>query len=104
MELNGKVIMVGQVRTGTSRSGNQWQMREFAVETNEQYPKKVCFRLFGEAVDKYQLQLNDNVLVKFDIESREYNGRWYTDINAWFVGTPSAQQNANNNQQHELPY
>jgi len=91
MEITAKVITVLPIESGTSRSGNAWQKRNFVVETSEQYPKKICFQLFGDKVNDCPAVGNE-VKVFFDIESREYNSRWYTQLNVWKVERPMAQQ------------
>jgi len=93
MEITGKLIQKLPVQSGVSSSGNNWSKAEFVIETVEQYPKKVCANLWGErakALD--QFQLGALITVSFDLESREYNGRWYTDVKAWRVdaATPAA--------------
>ncbi len=55
------------------------------MEVPGKYPKKVCFNLWGEKIDQFNVQLNDEVKVSLDVESREYNGRWYTEVRAWKV-------------------
>ena len=57
-----------------------------------QYPRKVCFNLFGDNVDKFPVQVGQKVTVSIDLESREFNGRWYTDVRAWNIVYPQAQQ------------
>ena len=69
--------------SGVSRNGNPWKKREYVLETFDSYPKKVHFTCFGDNADKIQLKEGQVVTVSFDIESREYNRRWYTDIRAW---------------------
>lgn len=93
MEITGKLIQKLPVQSGVSTSGNNWSKAEFVIETVEQYPKKVCANLWGDrakALD--QFQLGSLITVSFDLESREYNGRWYTDVKAWRVdaATPAA--------------
>lgn len=72
------------IESGTSRNGNTWQKQYFVVETQDLYPKKICFQLFGDKVNNCPA-VGDEVKVSFEIESREYNGRWYTQLNAWNV-------------------
>lgn len=84
MEIQGKTIAVLPIESGTSAKGNTWQKRNFAIETPGQYPKKVCFQLFGDKVNDCP-NVGEEVKVSFDPESREYNGRWYTQLNAWKV-------------------
>ena len=86
MELIGKIVQVLPLRTGTSKAGNPWQVQEYILETlGTQYPRKVCFELFGDNVNKFPLQVGQEVTVSIDVESREFNGRWYTSVRAWNV-------------------
>ena len=61
-------------------------MQEYVLETHEQYPKKLCFNVFGaDKIAQFNIQAGDELTVSFDINAREYNGRWYNDIRAWRV-------------------
>lgn len=82
MELKGKVVQLLQMQTGMGKKG-QWKKQEFIVETISQYPKKVCLSAWGDKIDQYNLKEGDMVSVSVDLESREYNGRWYTEARAW---------------------
>lgn len=94
MEIKGKVVSVLPQQSGTSQAGNQWKKQEFVIETQEQFPKKICMTLFGDRVDQYPVAVNDEIVASIDIESREYNGRWYTNVNAWKIEKASAQSAA----------
>jgi hypothetical protein len=84
-ELTGKVLQVLPEQTGTGRNG-QWSRQDFIVETQEQYPKKVCFSAWGDKVSQLRsFKTDDTVKVSFNIESREFNGRWYTDLRVWKI-------------------
>lgn len=83
MEVIGKIIHVLPEVSGTSSRGNTWKKREYVLETIESFPKKIFFDFFGERADMYPLNLNDTIRLSFDIESREYNGRWYTSVRGW---------------------
>ena len=86
MELIGKIIQILPRQEGVSKAGNPWKKQEYILETlGTQYPRKVCFNLFGDNVDKFPMQVGQDVTVSIDIESREFNGRWYTDVRAWNV-------------------
>ena len=86
MELIGKIVQVLPLQSGTSKAGNPWQKQEYILETlGTQYPRKVCFNLFGDNVNKFPLQVGQEVTVSIDVESLESNGRWYTDVRAWNV-------------------
>ena len=91
MEIIGKIVQILPLQQGTSKAGNPWKKQEYILETlGSQYPRKVCFHLFGDNVDKFPLQVGQEVTVQVDVESREFNGRWYTDVRAWNV-TPGIQ-------------
>ena len=87
MEITGKIIVACEPRGGVSqRTGNNWKMQEFVLETMEQYPRKMMFNVFGaDRIAQFNIQGGDELTVSFDINAREYNGRWYNDIRAWRV-------------------
>ena len=93
MNISGKVVQVLPIQTGTSKAGNPWQKQEFILEQGGQYPRKVCISLFGDNVAKIP-QVGQDVMVSVDIDSREFNGRWYTEIKAWNIVQAGAQQAA----------
>ena len=82
MEVTGKIIVALPEVGGTSQKGNAWKKREYVLETQETYPRKVFFNFFGDRVDQYPLQVGQLVKISFDIDSREYNGRWYVEVRA----------------------
>jgi len=85
MEFTGKVTKVLPLMTGKSKSsGKEWRSQNFCVMEEGQYPKTVCFKLFGDKVDSIP-QEGDMVRVSFSIDAREYNGRWFNEISAWKV-------------------
>lgn len=84
MELSGKIIQVLDVATGQGANGT-WKRQDFILEIPGQYPKKVCITIFGDKVEQFAVKTGDDVKVEADIESREYNGRWYTSVKAWKV-------------------
>ena len=87
MEITGKIIYVGQERGGVSaRSGKSWKSQEFVIETQEQYPRKCVFSVFGEEkLQQMNIKAGEVLTVSFDIDAREYNGRWYNEVQAWAV-------------------
>jgi len=84
MEISGKIIAVLPLATGQGKNG-MWRSQDYVLETGDQYPKKVCFNFFGDKIDQFPLAIDDMVTVSFDLESREYNGRWFTSVRAWKV-------------------
>jgi len=94
MEIKGKIIELLPEKSGESSNGT-WRKQEYILETDSQYPKKVCFMAWGDKIDQFAIKHGENLLVSVDLESREYNGRWYTDVKAWKVsrdGTPDYSQ------------
>lgn len=84
MELKGKVIQLLPLQSGMGKKG-PWKKQEFIVETQSQYPKKVCLSIWGDKIDQFGIAMGDQVNVAVDLESREYNGRWYTEARAWKI-------------------
>ena len=85
MELQGKVIAALNVRTGTSARG-EWKAQDFVIETHESYPRKMAFTVFGEdRLQRFNIQIGQEVNVSFDIDAHEYQGRWFNNIRAWRV-------------------
>jgi len=80
MDIKGKIIQKMEPVGGVSKAGNQWKKQEYVMETLDSYPKKVKFDFFGDRADQYPLEVGDVITLSYDIESREFNGRWYTDI------------------------
>ena len=84
LEITGKLIPVQPEQTGTGKNG-QWKKQDIIVETEATYPKKVCVSIWGDKIDAGQLQPGNQLKIDFDVESREFNGRWYTDVKAWKI-------------------
>ena len=93
MEISGKIIAVLPLATGEGKNGI-WRSQDYVLETADQYPKKVCFNFFGDKIEQFPLAIDDGVNVSFDLDSREYNGRWFTSVRAWKADKNAAQANA----------
>ncbi len=97
MELEGRIARKLNVQTGTSARG-AWSKQEFVLEYQEgNFPSQVCMNVWGEdkVRDLEKYQVGDKVKVSFNLSSREFNGRWYTDVRAWRIepaGQPAQQQ------------
>ena len=91
MEIIGKLIQKLPLQSGISKTGNNWQKQEFVIETLEQYPRKICANLWGDRTAVLEsLNIDDKVVMSFDLESREFNGKWYTDVKAWKLDPATA--------------
>ena len=106
MDIQGKLIMLLPLQSGTSAKG-EWKKQDAILETIETYPKKVCISFWGDKADELQIVKEGAIIkVHFNIESREYNGKWYTDVRAWKVepgdaaGTSATQNSAPIDRQH----
>lgn len=95
MDVKGRLVQVLPLQSGTSKAGNGWSKQEFVIETEEQFPKKVCFTLFGDKVSLLNgLNIGAPIEVAFNLESREFNGKWYSNINAWRINPVQSQGSA----------
>ena len=84
MEITGKLLNVLPEETGEGRNGT-WKKQSFVLETQDQYPKKVCITTWGDKINLSNFQENEVITASINIESREFNNRWYTDVKAWKV-------------------
>ena len=87
MELTGRIIAVLAAQSGVSaRTGNTWMSQDYVIEVPGQYPKRCVFRIFGEdRIKQFNIQMNEDVTIQFDIDAHEYQGRWFNDIRAYNV-------------------
>jgi hypothetical protein len=92
MEISGKVVQILPLESGEGKTGQMWKKQYFVIEYMDgNYPKKVCIQLWGDKTDILRtLAPGTDVKVSFNVESREYNGRWYTDVKAWRVESGSS--------------
>jgi hypothetical protein len=85
MDLQGKIIAVLPERSGVSARG-EWKAGSFVLETHDQYPKKMVFDVFGaERLSQFAIKAGEELIVSFDIDAHEYQGRWFNSIRAWNV-------------------
>ena len=87
MEITGKIIAVLPPKQGVSQStGNAWMCQDYVLETQEMYPKKVCFNVFGaEKIQEMNIQLGETLTVSLEINANEYQGKWYNQVRGWKV-------------------
>lgn len=97
MEITGKIIAVLPPKQGVSQStGNAWMCQDYVLETQEMYPKKVCFNVFGaEKIQEMNIQLGETLTVSLEINANEYQGKWYNQVRAWKVERMAQAQQAN---------
>jgi len=86
LKVTGQLKQILYPENGTSKAGKEWSKQDFVIETEDQYPKLICFTLFGDKTDLISnVKLGDNIDVSFNLESREYNGKYFHNVNAWKV-------------------
>lgn len=93
MEIKGKLVKVLPVQTGQGRNG-EWKRQEFIIELDGTYPRKACISAWGDKVNVASLVPGTMINVFFDIESREFNEKWYTSLTAWRVDIEAETQQA----------
>lgn len=91
MEITGKLFDTLEAQSGKSARG-EWKKQDFIIETEDQYPKKVCISNWNDKIDLNSINKGDQITLSINIESREFNGKWYTDVKVWKMqtGAPSA--------------
>ncbi|MEO5996291.1 MAG: DUF3127 domain-containing protein [Chitinophagaceae bacterium] len=82
MEITGTLLHLLAPQTGNGKNG-PWKKQDFVIETGDQYPKKICISTWGDKIDLSKFSMGQSVKVNFDLESREFNGKWYTDVKAF---------------------
>ena len=87
LEITGRLVQVLPEQTGQGQNG-PWLKQNFIIETQDQFPKKICIICWNDKAEILkQLKPGDELKVAFNIESREFNGKWYTDLKAWKIET-----------------
>ena len=96
MEATGTIIVVHPLTSGKSqRTGNAWHNQEFVLQTEEQYPKKIPFEVFGEdRINRFAIRQGERITIHFDIDANEYQGKYYPKIRCYNVTRPQASQPA----------
>jgi hypothetical protein len=102
MEITGKVLSLLPLQKGTGKNG-EWKKQDFILETQSQFPKKVCLALWGPKIDQYKIKPGDVITAKIEVESREFNGKWYTDVKAYQISSNTSKDEEGNNYNQDIP-
>ncbi len=81
MEITVKLLEILKLQEGIGKNG-PWKKQDILVETMAKYPKKICISLWGDKFNQDDLKIGNILDIKIDIESRDFNGKWFTDIKA----------------------
>ena len=84
MKIKAKLTQILPLQTGFGKNG-QWRKQDVIIETDGLYPKNICISIWGDNINENQLIIGTQLSIDFDIESREFNGKWYTDVKAWKI-------------------
>ncbi len=99
LEIKGKFVKALEPVTGQGQNG-EWKKQDFVITTEDQYPKDVCFTVWGDKTDYLtNYKPNDVLVVSFNPESREYKGRYFTNLQAWFIKKDGENTTSSNNTQ-----
>ena len=88
MDITGTIVSYTD-KSGVSKAGNEFSKAELVIKNNAGYNDKevhYAFTLFGKAMENFNHKVGDQVSVMFNIESRQWKDRWFTDLVAWKVG------------------
>lgn len=86
LTIKGVVTEILEPKSGTSKAGKEWNKTDFLIETVGDYPKTVCFTCFGDKADMLEnIGAGMTVDVSFNLESREYGGNYFHNVNAWKI-------------------
>ena len=93
LKVKGKILKILDVESGVSKADKEWKKQNFVIDTGEQYNPEICFQVFGaekcENLTKFN-KVGDEVTVNFNVSSREFNGKYYHNLDAWMLKKTSA--------------
>ena len=89
MEISGKIIAILPIQEGNSKNGS-WKKQSFILETKGDYPRKVCIDIWGDKIEKAIIEVGSDVVAYIQLSSREWNGKWFTDVKAWKIDKSEA--------------
>lgn len=94
MEISGKIIAVLPLQSGTGKSGKEWSKQEYVIKTADQYPKHCCFCVWNDKIETFGIAEGQDLDVSINIDAREWQGRWFNEVQAWKVVQRNVQQAA----------
>jgi len=103
LKVSGKILNILPMQSGTSHQGNGWKKQDVIIETDGDYPKKICVSFWNDKISD-SFSVGQPLTAHINIESREYNGKWYTDVKAWKYDGMVQQEQSDNSQNQEQSY
>jgi len=105
MEVKGKVLRKLELETGVSKAGKEWKKQSIIIEQEDAYKTKVCIDVMGDKIERVEkMEVGGHYDISVNIGSREYNGKWYTNINGWFFATANNNDNQSEEDSDDLPF
>jgi hypothetical protein len=106
LSIKGSLIKKNEVENIEGKDGKKWIKQTFLLKTSAEYNNQICFQLFGEEKIKLleSYQLGDAIEVFFNVSSREYNGRYYHNIDAWKIADGNEEHNPKSTSEENLPF
>lgn len=109
MTTTGTILEKLPIVTGEGKNGT-WKKQDILLEIGDQYKKKLCVTIWGDKINIEDYQIGQTVTAHLDLESREYNGKWFSDIKAWKLesgsnsgGQNSSKESSSNHMQQSTP-
>lgn len=91
MEESGRIIAVLEPKSGTTSAGKSWMAQTYVLEVPGDYPRRVPFEVFGEErIKEFDIKMGEEITIRFDVDGREWQGRWYPRITCFKVFRPIA--------------
>ena len=85
MDIQGIITEILPIKSGVGKSGKEWKSQDYILQTEGQYPKKICFSAFGDKIEEFDIKVGDSLKALIDIDAHEYQGRWYNAVRAYKI-------------------
>ena len=85
MDIQGIITEILPIKSGVGKSGKEWKSQDYILQTEGQYPKKICFSAFGDKIEEFDIKVGDSLKALIDIDAHEFKGRWYNAVRAYKI-------------------
>lgn len=105
MKITGTLIKKLDIQLGTSKAGKEWSKKSFIIEQEDNYSTQVCIDVMGDKIDEFEkMEIGNCYDIGVNISSREYNGKYYTNINGWRIDNKIASTSKAEDDSEDLPF